>query len=136
MTFNKWIALVFIPKDELSKRLNYAVNEYTWFYHYPVLVCNDGFSISIQGGKGLYSTPDLKSEIYSTLEIGFPSEDDIIMNDSEDVRGYVTIEEIESMIERHGGIDANKSFNNFESNRYSKYLKNIRKEKMKRLNEI
>ena len=135
MTFNKWIELVFIPKDELSKKLNYKITDFTWFYHYPLLVCNDGFSISIQGGGGLYSTPNLKSEKYSALEIGFPSEEDIIMVDSDGVRGYVPVEEIEDMIERHGGIDANKSFERFESNRYSKYSGNLRKEKIKRLNE-
>lgn len=79
----------------------------------PHIVCEDGFTISVQAGYGVYCTPRKKLEDgnYSTVELGFPSEEDeLIMEyaESEDytftVYPYVPIEVVEQLIEKHGGI--------------------------------
>ena len=83
----------------------------------PVVVCNDGFSMSVQGGYGNYSHPKDSSEgIYKSMEIGFPSNDESLIyqyaeckNYTETVYAYVPINVIEAVILKHGGIDFDKT---------------------------
>jgi hypothetical protein len=79
----------------------------------PRVTCNDGFSISIQGGTGYhYCDPRERCNKYYEVELGYPSEaDDIIIwyaENKEDltstVYGFVPIETVESLIKKHGGI--------------------------------
>ena len=80
----------------------------------PRIVCKDGFSMSVQAGVGIYSLPraNLKNGIYTAVEIGFPSEkEDLICKYAENpnyytetVYGYVPIEVVEAVIEKHGGM--------------------------------
>lgn len=79
------------------------------------LHCNDGFSMSVQAHDGAYCSPRVdpdKTSYYYTVEIGFPSDkEDLIMQYVEDydrptdtVYGYVPIEVVAAVIEKHGGI--------------------------------
>lgn len=79
----------------------------------PRLCCNDGFSISVQASEFHYCEPQLNGvQDYESVELGFPSvEDELIneyaedcMNYTETVYGYVPIEIVEKLIEKHGGI--------------------------------
>ena len=79
----------------------------------PKLCCNDGFSISVQASEFHYCCPRLNGvQDYESVELGFPSvEDELIneyaedcMNYTETVYGYVPIEIVEKLIEKHGGI--------------------------------
>lgn len=78
----------------------------------PRLLCNDGFSISVQASKFHYCIPRLDgAQDYETVELGYPSHEDELINDyAEDddytktVYGYVPIEVVEKLIEKHGGI--------------------------------
>lgn len=81
--------------------------------HFPRLVCVDGFSVSVQAHWGTYSMPhDDYAESYSEVELGFPSAaDDLITEYAESpetptgtVYGYVPIEVVCRLIEKHGGI--------------------------------
>lgn len=79
----------------------------------PRLCCNDGFSISVQASEFHYCEPRRNGvQDYESVELGFPSvEDELIneyaedcMNYTETVYGYVPIEIVEKLIEKHGGI--------------------------------
>lgn len=81
----------------------------------PIIVCKDGFSMSVQAGFYLYSTPraDMESGNYEEVEIGFPNaKEDLICQYAEDPRDYtetvypyVPVEVVEAVIEKHGGIE-------------------------------
>ena len=78
----------------------------------PRLLCNDGFSISVQASKFHYCSPRLDgAQDYEAVELGYPSNKDELINDyaedddyTETVYGYVPIEVVEKLIEKHGGI--------------------------------
>ena len=78
----------------------------------PRLFCNDGFSISVQASSFHYCRPQLDGvQNYESVELGFPSKEDELINDyaeddnyTETVYGYVPIEVVERLIEKHGGI--------------------------------
>ena len=78
----------------------------------PRLFCNDGYSISVQASSFHYCKPRLNGiQDYESVELGFPSKEDELINDyaeddnyTETVYGYVPIEVVERLIEKHGGI--------------------------------
>lgn len=79
----------------------------------PRICCKDGFSISVQGGTEFhYCTPRIHCNQYECVELGFPSvADPFLAGYAEDpsdptgtVYGYVPIEVVERLVERHGGI--------------------------------
>ena len=80
--------------------------------YYKRVVCNDGFSVSIQANSQNYSVLDARSRGYSSVEIGYPSEPDIfILPYAEDpnnltgtIYGYVPASVVRKMIAAHGGL--------------------------------
>lgn len=90
----------------------------------PAIICKDGFRMSVQASEYHYSTPRLfNCETYSEFEIGFPSEfEQSIMeyaeeynNPTKTVYGYVPARLVHDIIEKHGGIDVEKTFSNAQS---------------------
>lgn len=92
----------------------YKVNELGFLKTRPRIVCKDGFSMSVQAGFYLYSTPraDIRSGDYEEVEIGFPSEKEDLICEyaecpgdyTETVYPYVPVEIVEQVIEKHGGM--------------------------------
>ena len=83
----------------------------------PRIVCNDGFSVSVQASVHTYCTPRIDgADEYTSVELGFPSaEDKLIIEYAEDpdeptetVYGYVPINIVVKLIEKHGGIVSTK----------------------------
>lgn len=79
----------------------------------PRLYCNDGYSVSVQASAYHYCSPRLNGlQDYKRVELGFPSMEDELINEYADggddytdtVYGYVPIEIVEKLIEKHGGI--------------------------------
>lgn len=79
----------------------------------PRLYCNDGYSISVQASSFHYCRPRLDGvQNYESVELGFPSKEDELINDNAEddsdythsIYGYVPIEIVEKLIEKHGGI--------------------------------
>ena len=79
----------------------------------PRIQCNDGFSVSVQGGtKYHYCSPRSHCNVYNEVELGYPSEpDNLIAKYAEDntdltdtVYGYVPIAIVEELIQKHDGI--------------------------------
>lgn len=79
----------------------------------PQLVCKDGFKISVQASKYHYCSPRVDGDvIYEAVELGYPNmEDELIADFAEDpgdltrtVYGYVPVEVVNRLIEKHGGI--------------------------------
>ena len=87
----------------------------------PKIICVDGFSMSVQVGFSLYSTPKKVAKRYSAVEIGFPSEheplieeyaetfykeDEMDVTDYTDtVYPYVPVRIVDKVLKKHGGID-------------------------------
>ena len=86
----------------------------------PLVVCKDGFEMSVQCGQTLYSSPKDVAKRYSEVEIGFPSvPEPLIAEYAEDwevegdddprlcntVYGYVPVKLVNKVIKKHGGID-------------------------------
>ena len=74
--------------------------------------CADGFTMSVQASEFHYCTPRDNDGPYAEFEVGFPSQpEDQLMPYAEDperptdtVYGYVPLEVIEALIEKHGGV--------------------------------
>lgn len=88
------------------------------YFTRPRIVCNDGFTMSVQGGTGIYCSPRLHQDWYDEMEIGFPSQEEPLINefaeDNQDytgtVYGYVSCSIIQEVIEKHGGINETETF--------------------------
>ena len=84
----------------------------------PHIVCSDGFTMSVQVGFSLYSTPKKVAKRYSAVEIGFPSDHEPLIEEfaetfhQEDVTDYtdivypyVPVKIVNKVLKKHGGID-------------------------------
>lgn len=103
-------------KDWLAKPVKthtYYDGTYEVQENRPRLYCNDGYSISVQASEFHYCSPRINgAQDYESVELGFPSEEDELINEYTDsgfdytdtVYGYVPIEIVEKLIEKHGGI--------------------------------
>ncbi len=84
----------------------------------PRIVCNDGFSLSVQCSEYAYSTPRKNIKKYTEVEIGYPSsEEELIVEYAEDpdhltetVYGYVPIEVVREVLNKHRGINIGATF--------------------------
>lgn len=78
----------------------------------PPVICADGYTVSIQGGTpSHYCVPRDACNEYLKVELGFPSVLDYELeefaetpNTTDTVFGYVPIDVVERVIEKHGGI--------------------------------
>ena len=87
----------------------------------PHIVCADGFSMSVQVGYSLYSTPKKIAKRYSAVEIGYPSEpeelikewaefipfgdEDEVPDYTDTVYPYVPVKIVDKVLKKHGGIN-------------------------------
>ena len=78
-----------------------------------MVVCADGFNMSVQAHDGAYCEPRLDAQRkYTLVEIGFPLwEEPLIMPWCEDDRdpthtvyGYVPVDVVTNVIVKHGGM--------------------------------
>lgn len=103
-------------------KITHKKDEYGFMKIRPRVYCNDGFNISIQADSMKYCHPreNLNNGKYTALELGFPNEEDELINDfaedpidpTDTVYGYVPIEIVDELIIKHGGIDFEKMFIN------------------------
>ena len=80
---------------------------------YQMVICADGFSVSIQAGSSFYCEPRSNAvNAYESVELGFPNRPCIFIRDyaetpekpTESVYGYVPAHIVRKMIAGHGGI--------------------------------
>jgi len=85
----------------------------------PHIVCEDGFSMSVQVGYSLYSTPKKVAKRYSAVEIGYPSEPEELIKEyaefapfdedtadyTDTVYPYVPVKIVDKVLKKHGGIN-------------------------------
>ena len=143
----EWMKITYVSSMEkcgIEVDVNKTLTDYTNSdlveYYYgiikPRIVCNDGFSMSVQGGYNKYSTPRATVEIYVAMEIGFPTNwDDPELEDNDgQVVGYVPVEDIQKIIKRHGGINSQESLKdwNYKNSLLFKQKK-LREIKLKRI---
>ena len=102
----------------IEKFIQDTFKEEHGYCYRPRIVCNDGFNMSVQGSSGHYCSPRKTQNWYSSLEIGFPSEEEPLINQFAETKhdwtgtvyGYVPIEIIQEVITKHGGIDVDETF--------------------------
>ena len=94
----------------------------------PHIVCSDGFEMSVQVGFSLYSIPKKVAKRYSAVEIGFPSEDepliekyaesyydpDVDFKYTETVYPYVPVRVVDKVLKKHGGIDLTETLRKYK----------------------
>ena len=82
----------------------------------PTLVCNDGFTMSVQARQFCYCSPRNDEGPWYAVEVGFPSENipeflDYLdwpveeVDSTNSIYAYVPVEAVEEVIVKHGGID-------------------------------
>jgi hypothetical protein len=85
----------------------------------PHIICSDGFSMSVQVGYSLYSTPRKVAKRYSAVEIGYPSDHEPLIEEyaecytfeeldidfTNTVYPYVPVNIVDKVLRKHGGID-------------------------------
>jgi len=85
----------------------------------PKIVCSDGFSMSVQVGYSLYSTPKKVAKRYTAVEIGYPSDHEPLIEEyaecftfeeldidfTNTVYPYVPVKIVDKVLKKHGGID-------------------------------
>ena len=83
----------------------------------PHIVCQDGFTMSVQVGYSLYSTPKKVAKRYSAVEVGFPSDHEPLIeeyaenffeeepNYTDTVYPYVPVGVVDKVLKKHGGIN-------------------------------
>lgn len=84
----------------------------------PLLICNDGFSMSVQATNTHYCNPRKLTDEYEEVEVGYPNMDEVLIKDyAEDpknltnsVYGYVPVELLEQVIIKHQGINIKETF--------------------------
>lgn len=85
----------------------------------PTIICIDGFSISIQAGVNYYCSPRANTSIYTSVEAGFPNQgvpslykykDNKNNLDTASVFVFVPVEVIQTLLDTHGGIDYDLTF--------------------------
>ena len=94
----------------------------------PHIICEDGFSMSVQVGYSLYSTPKKIAKRYSAVEIGYPSEPEELIKEyaefapfdedtadyTDTVYPYVPVKIVDKVLKRHGGIDLTETLRRSE----------------------
>lgn len=104
MTLEKFVSITFEGLGEYENRNS--------------IVCKDGFNMSVQGSKTHYCSPRENLSMYASMEIGYPSKlEELILpfaecknSPTQTVYGWVDVDIIQSVIDKHGGIDIYKTF--------------------------
>jgi hypothetical protein len=81
---------------------------------FNLVVCKDGFTMSVQASEGNYCTPRNNAGPWSEVEVGMPSKYDYWLNEyaedpsrpTETVYGWVPADKIRLCIDSHGGMVA------------------------------
>ena len=79
---------------------------------YERVVCEDGFSMSVQAREFCYCTPRNDTGPYHSVEVGYPSEKEALLmpwaetpsEPTDTVYGWVPVGVIRQVIEAHGGM--------------------------------
>lgn len=74
---------------------------------YPRITCKDGFNVSVQASSIAYSKPRSDEPPYTHVEVGYPSEHESLLDpyadgESKDLFGYVPVEVVEKIVDKHG----------------------------------
>ena len=78
----------------------------------PRVMCADGYSVSVQAGRGIYSTPRADADGYACVELGYPNMEDAELTPHAEnpdapldtVSASVPVEIVDAVLEKHGGI--------------------------------
>lgn len=92
--------------------------ECRWQDRRPRMVCNDGFTMSVQASSTHYCSPRVQdAEIYENFEIGYPSDPEMLIYDyaeneddlTQTVYAQVPKSVVIDVILKHGGLNIEKT---------------------------
>lgn len=95
------------------KRIEMLAGKYETRRITPQVECVDGFRMSVQVSENHYCSPRVNDAFYyAEVEVGYPSEkEELLMpycespeKPTDTVYGYVPVEVVDSVIEKHGGF--------------------------------
>ncbi len=108
--------------EQLQHRLNAEARRTTHYYsdgvevmlrHLPVLVCADGFKMSVQASRTHYCTPCDNVGPYTHVEVGYPSAVEPLLmphidrpdhDPTDTVYGWVPLDVVAAVVAKHGGL--------------------------------
>lgn len=72
----------------------------------PPLVCADGYALSVQAGRAMFSAPRIDNAIYESVEVGYPNAPTPELDPYGDdgVYSYVPVAVVEAIVTAHGGV--------------------------------
>ena len=95
------------------------MNAFSNFSQIPQIMCEDGFTMSVQASECHYTSPRRDFEdfrMYDKMEVGFPNMEEELLKEYVDafgdeeidylnsVYGFVPVEIINEVIAKHGGL--------------------------------
>ena len=94
----------------------------------PRVRCADGYTVSIQAGRGLYSSPRVDADSYTHVELGYPNKEDPELFDYAECRdepkgtvyAAVPVELVDRVLQKHGGI-VGADFSNDQAGKWRGY---------------
>ena len=113
----------------LAKNIDPLMKHLTTSSRLPQIVCVEGFTMSVQVGYSLYSTPKKIAKRYSAVEIGFPSDHEPLIEEwaefspfdederpdyTDTVYPYVPVKVVNKVLKKHGGIDLTETLRRFD----------------------
>lgn len=112
MNLNEWLDKT---REEIDTKITgLSFTDEPYLKNRQRLTCKDGFSMSVQASCCHYCNPrtSLKGVTYDEVEIGFPTaKESLLASYAEDptrltgtVYGYVPVELVDQVIEKHGGM--------------------------------
>lgn len=98
----------FTPKflNDAFAELRKSIASTSYLENMPAVICADGFKMSVQASKYHYCSPRDDEGPYESVEVGYPSSPEPLLgitNDG-DVWGYVPVEIICNIVNKHGGF--------------------------------
>ena len=123
-------------KDFLSIKTP-VVSEFGMCDLRPLVICNDGFHISIQASQYHNCDPEVaNAETYESVEVSCEEDELLDEYDSGGVYAHVPVEIVEELLQKHGGIDVKNTMyylieedhaSKFEASSVIHYLKGLNK---------
>lgn len=98
----------------------------------PVIICRDGFAISVQASFVHQSQRCKNSHEYGTVEIAtnkMESKLEPFKTEYQNIFGYVPIEFVDDIIDKHGGMDVDMTFHTIIKSNNLRFIEHKRRYK-------
>lgn len=107
----------------------------------PLVICQDGYSVSIQASEFNYCSPRKNGFWqYGSFELGYPNEEDILIKKyaeypsclTDTVYAHVDVEIVDQLINKHRGFDWKSIYLRLQTNKALSQVFDILKEPLRK----